>query len=163
MTSDVSPKDALLLLPMLVLPILTYLRSMLNIAGNNSLLLLAVLLIGLFAFTICISGNAVPEKLYPLALVTISFCLLFQVLWVSPYIIGWDVHIEYYLFESVKSSGHWNPPYPNMCNSALSITILPAMVQSLLVGDDTAIFKTMYPFAFSLVPVPCKRSPVIPF
>jgi len=94
-----------------------------------------------------------PENLYPLAIASISFCLLYQVLWMSPYLIGWDVHDEYFLFESVKSSGHWILGYYDTYNSALSVTILPAMVQPLLAADDTAIFKTMYPLAFSVVPV----------
>lgn len=147
-----SPRDVLTVLPLLVLPILTYLGSILNPGNNNFLLLLAIMLVALFAFVICLPGNLVSEKFYPLAIATISFCLLFHVLWISPYLIGWDVHFEYFLFELVKTSGHY-VEYPHAYNSALSVTILPAMVQSLVSVGDTAVFKTIYPLVFSFVPV----------
>lgn len=126
---------------------------MLNISGENSLLLLAVLLICLFAFLICLPSNPIPEKLYPLAILTIAFCLLFQVLWMSPYIMGADMNTEYFLSELVTRTGQWNQNYPNQYQGALSVTILPAIVQTLLAANATAIFKTMYPLSFSLVPV----------
>jgi uncharacterized membrane protein len=154
LTSEISPREAFTALSLAVLPILTYLGSIWNTAYyNNSLLLVAILLVSLLAFVTCLPGNLVPEKFYPLVIATVSICLLFHVLWMSPYLVGWDVNLEYFLFELVKSSGHWNVAYPLYYNSALSVTILPVLVQSILAADDTALFKTMYPLAFSLVPV----------
>jgi len=126
---------------------------MLNISGDNSLLLLAVLLVCIFAFVICLPTNLIPENLYPLAILAIAFCLLFQVLWMSPYIMGSDVNTEYFLAGLASKTGHWSQNYPNQYENALSVTILPAIVQTLLAVDTTTIFKTMYPLAFSIVPV----------
>lgn len=94
-----------------------------------------------------------PEKLYPLVIVTFSFCLLFHIQWMSPHLMGGDIHLEYFVFELTKSSGHWNVAIPLFYNSALSVTILPTIVQSVIAADDTALFKTMYPLSFSLVPL----------
>ena len=127
--------------------------SVLNIAHNNSILLIVVLAVCLFAFAVCLPGNLIPEKFYPLVILTISFCLLFQVLWLSPYIMGNDSYSEYFVFELVAKTGHWSQNYPNLYEQAISVTILPAIVQTLISADGTAIFKAMYPLAFSLVPV----------
>jgi uncharacterized membrane protein len=152
LTFEISPRDALIVLPFLILPILTYLGNILNAGNNNSLLLLVIIFVALLTFVTCLPGNLVPEKFYPLAIAAISFCLIFHVLWMSPHLIGWDVHVESFLSELVKSSGHYLN-YPHRYNSALSVTVLPAMVQSLLAVDDTSVFKTIYPLVFSLVPV----------
>jgi uncharacterized membrane protein len=153
LTGEASPRDMILVLAFLVLPVLTYFGSMLNAANNNSLLLMMIFLVAVVAFAISLPGDLIPQKFYPLAIITISFCLLFHVQWISPYLVGYgDDTVEYFIFEAVRSSGHWSPAIPELYNSALSVTILPTMVQSILAVDDTTIFKTLYPLAFSLVP-----------
>jgi uncharacterized membrane protein len=127
---------------------------MLNLANNNSLLLLAIFLVAILGFVTSLPRDLVPPKFHPLAIASISFCLLFHVQWMSPYLVGYgDDTAEYSLFEAVKSSGHWSLVFSNTYNSALSVTILPTMVQSILAVDDTTIFKTLYPLVFSFVPV----------
>ena len=155
MTFETSPRDALVLLSLSMLPFLVYFGSIMNTAyNNNALLLLAVFLVAVLAFLVCIRDSLIPEKFYPFVIATISFCLIFHVLWISPYLVGYkDVHLEYFLFQLVGSTGRWNTDLPYFYNSALSITILPAMVQSLLALDGTALFKTMYPLTFTFVPV----------
>jgi uncharacterized membrane protein len=136
-------------------PFLVYFGSIMNTAyNNNALLLLAVFLVAALAFLVCLRDGLIPEKFYPFVIATISFCLIFQVLWISPYLVGYvDTHDEYFLFQLVKSTGRWNPSLPDFYDSTLSVTILPAMVQSLLAVGDTALFKTMYPLTFTFVPV----------
>lgn len=155
MTFEASPRDALVLLSLSMLAFLVYFGSIMNTAyNNNSLLLLAVFIAAVLVFLVIVRDSLIPEKFYPFVIATISFCLVFQVLWISPYLIGYiDTHLEYFLFESVKSTGRWNIDLPYFYDSALSVTILPAMVQSLLGVDDTALFKTMYPLTIAFVPV----------
>ena len=67
---------------------------------------------------------------------------------------GTDLHLEYYLFEAVKRSGHWyTTGYADPYNSLLSVTVLPTMIQSVLAIDDTAVFNVIYPIVFSFAPV----------
>jgi len=155
LTFEISPRDALTLLLLPVFAFLVYIGSIMNTAyGDNSLLLLTVFLVAALAFLVCLPGNIIPEKSYPFLIEAISFCLIFHVLWISPHLVGYnDVHLEYFLFQSVKNTGRWNTNFPINYNSALSITILPVIVQSLVNVDDTTLFKTMYPLALTFVPV----------
>jgi len=122
--------------------------------NNNALLLLAAFLFAVLVSLVFLRDSLIPEKFYPFVIATIAFCLIFQVLWISPYLVGYgDLHLEYFLFQLVESTGRWNTALPYFYNSALSVTILPAMVRPLLAVGDTSLFKTMYPLTFTFVPV----------
>lgn len=92
-------------------------------------------------------------KLYPLEIVTISACLLFHVLFLSPNIVGFDINGEYFVFRLVSASGFWNPDIRDPFNSVLSVTILPAMLAAVMNMDSILIFKIAYPVVFSFVPL----------
>ncbi len=90
----------------------------------------------------------------------VSLTLILQVLLTSKYIMGWDANTEYYVFKLTANSGHWallstvtNSLSIVNYSSMLSITILPTIYYSLMNTSGEVIFKTLYPFIFSLVPV----------
>ena len=140
---------ALFLLPLLTLAGANTVISL----QNNTLLLLALFLNGVLVLIICLPINLVSQRLYPIAIWVISFCLLFQILGTSPYLMGTDVNLEYFLFEGVKSSGHWYSGSAELYNGLLSVTVLPTIIQSVLAVDDTTVFKVAYPIVFSFAPV----------
>ncbi|MCJ7506464.1 DUF2206 domain-containing protein [Candidatus Bathyarchaeota archaeon] len=124
-----------------------------DISQTTSFLLLLIFLIAALVLLTSLSSNVMPTKFYPLEIVVVSICLLFHVLLVSSNLVGWDVHSEYYFFRSVSNSGYWNSSYPHSYNTALSVTVLPVILQTVLDMDGILLFKVAYSVIFSLVPL----------
>jgi len=142
--------------------------SLLGIMGalyvNTSILLFMIIVIAtLYALSVS-STRLIPAKLYPLMIFAISIALLFHTSLISKYIMGADIHLEYYVFKLTETNGHWHSPgivknyLFSSCDlanfgSLLSITILPTIYSLLLNIRGEMIFKVIYPFIFSLIPL----------
>ena len=153
---ETAPGKKLHLPPVLFL-ILLLLLTILGVAvidayQNNILLLVFVLVvagvIGLAAF-----GKFIQPGIYPLAIFIIGLCLLYQTTLMSPYLIGSDIHTEYYFYQMVTGSGFWDASIGSTVNSCLSIVILAPVYSLLLNIDGVWMFKAVYPLLFSLVPL----------
>jgi uncharacterized membrane protein len=145
---------SLRILPLLAcIPILTILGTeMLASSGSNFLLLLLVVITS--AIVLCTSSRRlVPPETYLFGVLAISFFLLFQMSLSSRYIIGYDVHLEYYLASLTSSNSIWNRAIPHEYASMLSVTVLPAVFSNFLNLDLNWVFKAVYPLIFSLVPL----------
>jgi len=79
--------------------------------------------------------------------------LLFHTSLISNYLLGYDVHREYYVFELTNDFSHWNNAISATYNGMLSITILPTIYSNLLNIEGTWVFKIVYPLIFSIVPL----------
>jgi uncharacterized membrane protein len=119
---------------------------------NNFLLLLLVVLIAAIVLCSC-STQLVPSWTYPFLIVAIAFSLLFHVSLISPYLVGFDVHGEYYFARLTALNSGWERMLPETYNGMLSVTILPVMYSILIgIGLDW-VFKIIYPLIFALVPL----------
>lgn len=124
---------------------------MVNYYKINSLLML--MLIGIsITFLLCLY-KYIPEKLYPFAIWTMSISLIWHTTLISQYINVGDVVIEYQSVISIIKNSYWNWSLPNNPNSILSIVILAPIFSKLFDLDLTWVFKIVYPFLFSFVPV----------
>ena len=123
-----------------------------NISGNNFILLLCIVLI-CFVIAIAAFGKFILPSLFPLAILIVSLCLLYQTTLLSPYLVGTDIYVEYQVFQQVSQSGIWNYAIPNPVNSCLSIAMLSPIYSQLLNVDGIWVFKVIYPLIFSLVPL----------
>ncbi len=119
---------------------------------NNVLLLLLIVMI---CITVTLIGfkKFIPAKLYPIGIFAISISLLYAYTLVSPYLTGWDIHLEYYFAQLTMIHSHWDPTIAYSYNAMLSITILPTIYSHFLNVDITWVFKAAYPLFFSLVPL----------
>jgi len=106
------------------------------------------------------SLRLIPSKFYPLMIFAISIALALHILLISRYIIGYDAQLEYQIFRLTINRGYWTllPTSIGLVsalnfNSMLSVTVLPSIYSALLNIDGEVLFKTLYPFVFSLVPV----------
>ena len=144
-------------LPSVLFLVLLLLLTILGVAiidsfQNNIVLLIVVLLIagviGLAAF-----GKLIEPGVYPLAILTIGLCLLYQTTLISPHLIGSDIHSEYYYYRLVADSGFWDASMASPINSCLSIVILAPVYSLLLNIDGVWMFKAIYPLLFSLMPL----------
>jgi len=66
---------------------------------------------------------------------------------------GADINCEYYFEQLVVENGYWDASLPYSYNNALSIVTLAPIYSLLLNIDGAWLFKIIYPFIFSLVPL----------
>jgi len=131
-----------------------------NLYENNFILLLMILIISAI-MAIAMLTQKISENLYPLIVIVISLSILFHSSLISKYLVGFgsDAHVEHFIFQRVKNDAHWsaNNPYNEVglgrLHSMLSITVLPTFYSNLLNIDSTWVFKIIFPFIFSFVPL----------
>lgn len=125
-----------------------------NYYHNNFLLLFATFLLPIFIAIITLRGAKIKATTYTLAVIIIGFSLL-AIYWLrSDHILGHDVHAEYYHYYMTLLNGHWSILEKSTLDSCLSISILPAIFQSLLhIKTDEQLFKGIYVMICSFTPV----------
>ncbi len=139
---------------LLLLPLLGILGALLVNFYNSNILLLV--LSPMIAITVAFIAfdRFIPRKYYPLAVLSIAIALIYQLPLITPYLIGHDIMLEYYVYKLVETNSYWDwmrisTPY----NTVLSDAILPTVYSSLLSIDGVWIFKVIYPLIYSLVPL----------
>ncbi|BDZ68510.1 hypothetical protein GCM10025860_19580 [Methanobacterium ferruginis] len=87
----------------------------------------------------------VNPVIYPISLWLISLGLLLMHALTSNYIIGRDVHAEYYCFQLTLNNLHWDiNNYYNPYNACLDITILPTIYKVISSINSEYIFKLYF-------------------
>lgn len=142
-----SKKGFLYLIPFLAV-IGTYLM---NSDQNNILLMIMIPSIALLV--ILAAFDKITENEYPFIIFIISLSLLFHTSLISQYLWGWDIHHEYYIANLVMQNSFWDLNIPYSTNAMLSIAILAPILSKITNIDLIWVFKVLYPFIFSLVPV----------
>jgi uncharacterized membrane protein len=128
-----------------------------NTAGINILLLALILVLA----GICIAvafDIAIPPALYPFAILVTALALLYHKSLLSGYLIGWDIHHEFYLAQLVLDGSYWDMSIPFNTNGMLSIVALVPLYATLCKMDPVWVFKIIYPFLFALVPLALYRA-----
>jgi len=115
---------------------------------NNIFLLLLFLAISLVIVYVTLLKDC-PKFLYPLTLFLVSLSLLYHYSLLSPYLSGWDIHIEYYFQQLVKENGIWNFNTQGESNALLSVIMLNPIFSLLLDLTGTQVYKIIYPLIFS--------------
>lgn len=153
----ICPKGLIAKSAILVLPALGIIGSLYGSASVIALMIIAIS--ALYALSV-FSNRLISSKSYPLVIFMASIALVMQISLTSKYIIGYDSQLEYYVFKLTSTNGYWHllnlevtPVATANFDSMLSITILPTIYSVLMNIGGEAIFKSLYPFIFSLVPV----------
>jgi uncharacterized membrane protein len=137
---------------LMLLPVLSIVGTyFVNFHKNNIVLLIMIVLIALIPILIAL--KKIQPELYPLAITVISISLLFHMSLISMYLIGWDIHAEYYIHKLVVDNEFWDSTIYSNLNAMLSIAILPAVYSYFLKMDGAWVFKIAYQIIFSLVPL----------
>lgn len=124
-----------------------------NYFQANILLMIQITIISIIALLISYN-KFIPTELYSLSIYVISLSLLLHVSLISNYIIGSDIHYEYFLSNKIFSNSVWYPTIPqNINNTMLSISLLPVILSKISGISLTWIFKLIYPLIFSFVPL----------
>ncbi|HDI52175.1 MAG TPA: hypothetical protein ENF45_06055 [Bacteroidetes bacterium] len=146
-------EKAFLVLPAFF-PLLSILGThFLNTTNNNIMLLVLLFLIPAYITYISTQNKQVPEKIYPAAIFFTAISLLFMYNLRSNYLIGSDIHEEYYLFQQTLQNGYWETFANNPLDACLSISILPTIYQLFVNINPQYLYKVLYPFLFSFSPL----------
>ena len=137
----------------ILLPLLAILgASLVNSYHNNTLLLALIFIIAVLVILVAFN-KVIPTRTYPFMIVMMAMALLYQTTLISNYLVGSDIHLEYYLGELVIENGYWDATIPSSINSCLSIVMLAPIYSLLLNMDIVWLFKVIYPLFFCLLPL----------
>lgn len=129
--------------------------TLLNNNGSNYLIIITIAsIIGLVA-AVLVLRKRLPSWMYPISIYCIGLSLLLFYSLRSWHILGWDINLEYQVFQLTLQQQQWsmaNLPGAEY-NACLSITILPTLLHSLLGVQPEYIFKFVIQALFAVVPV----------
>jgi len=126
----------------------------LNNRGPNILTMMMLGSIAVYVFVIVLFQKRLNPNIYPWALLLIAISLILAVSLRSWNISGWDISLEYQMFQLTKENFYWNIfDFQHSYNACLSITILPTIFSLFLKINNVYIFKIIYPLMLALVPV----------
>ena len=118
--------------------------------GNFLIITGGITLIGVIFLLITL--NRWPPRLNYITIYVISLCLIYLTTLPTNYLMGSDIHIEYYFAHLTQTSG-WDYSLSLNINSALSITLFAPYLSNLLHLDLLWVFKVIFPLFYALVPV----------
>ncbi|MFH0847394.1 MAG: hypothetical protein V1894_05000, partial [Chloroflexota bacterium] len=140
------------------LPLLAVLSTKLvNYYHNNSVLLVLIFAI-VTLVALVVFSKFVPPRVYPLMIVMMAIALVYQTTLISDYLVGSDIHLEYYFANLTLKNGYWDATIFSLINSCLSTVILAPIYSLLLNMDIIWLFKIIYPLFFSLLPLALFRT-----
>jgi len=111
-------------------------------------------MLGLICFAVAlVAFDKIPEKVYPYLIFSISLGLLYHVTLISPYLVGTDIHYEYYYAHLTFENGYWDYNLPYTYNAAMSVSVFVPYLAKLFHVDIEWIFKVVCPLFLAFIPV----------
>ncbi len=115
--------------------------------------LLYLMLATIIASLLLVVFDRIPERQYPVLIFFMGLGLIYQLTLMSNYLVGTDIHYEYYFAVQTYNSGGWDSTIPHSYNSATAISVfLPAMARLLGIPLVWA-FKVIPPLFLAGIPV----------
>jgi len=121
--------------------------------GNPIMLYIFIPLVSLMPVIIALYKRRVENHALLGSTLLMVIALIYHISLSSIYLSGADIFVEYYFASKTYNQGIWDPLVSESYNTALSITILPAMISTLSGIDLITLFKLLYPLIFSFVPI----------
>jgi uncharacterized membrane protein len=147
-------REKVVFITALVFPLLSIFGThLMNNSGNNIVLMVMLLLIPVYVITIVVLNRKLPARVYPFTIFMVGVALLLMFSLRSSSIIGTDVHWEFSFFQATVDNAHWSILKNDPLDACLSISLLPAIYQSILNMDQTIFFKLFYSMVFSITPL----------
>jgi uncharacterized membrane protein len=147
-------EKAFLIVPVMFPALSIFGMHVMNTTDNNIVLMFMLFLIPIYVIFVCFFNHKFPKRLYPVVIFLISISLL--LIWILrfPHIYGGDVHFEYYLFRTTLNNLHWGIVGYTTLDACLSISLLPAIYQSILnVNAQEYLFRGIYVSICSFTPL----------
>ncbi len=125
--------------------------SFLNIYQDSMLVMIFIAIV--CSVFILIPFKKVEEELYPFIVYVMSLSILYHTSLVSSTIWGWDTHFLVYTTSKVRETLYWDPNIISPGNDLLVISVLPVVYSILLDIQIKWVYKLIFPFIYSFVPV----------
>lgn len=90
-------------------------------------------------------------KYAPAVIYCVALGLLFMTSLQGGYLIGSDIHSEYYIAKRMMAG--WDVSYPHLYNASLSTAVVAPWLSRMTHIDLVWVFKVVYPMMFASVPV----------
>lgn len=119
--------------------------------NNNGLLFIFIFIVALIPVLVAL--NKIPSDLYPLLIVIVAISLILHNEISSMYLQGSDIFYECLSANLVRFNSFWNSSVFDPYNSLLCNVILAPIFIGISGLDSIWIFKILYPFLFSLIPL----------
>ncbi len=126
---------------------------------SNTLLLLVTVALTALLVAVSFVSKIIPTQLKPIVILVIALSVLFQISFMSPHLVGFDIYEEFYAFRVTQANSWWNPAL-NVSeneivayNGMLSLTVLPTVYSNWLNISGEWIFRFIYILFYSLVPL----------
>ena len=146
-------EKAFLIVPILFPALSVFGMHVMNLTDNNIILMLLLFLIPAYVAFVCFFNHKFPKRLYPVVIFLISISLLLLLSLRSNHLIGADVHSEYHFFLSTLDNLHWSALPLNQLGACLSISLLPAIYQSILNVHTEYLSKILPSLLCSVFPI----------
>lgn len=147
------PTGRNLLMLALVFPALSIAGArLLDLTGDNTLLLVFLALVAAYCVLVSILGPRTSPTIYPLAIFFTGVSLLLMYSFRSSHLLGQDIHVEYLTLQQTMATLRFGIS-EGYLESLLSVTLLPTMFHSLLGISGEHVFKFLYPLLFSIAPL----------
>lgn len=91
------------------------------------------------------------NKTIVILIYVVSLGLLYLTSMQGFYLVGSDIHSEYYIASRMYNG--WDINYPHLYNASISTTLIAPFISKFLSIDLIVVFKMIYPALFALVPV----------
>jgi len=146
-------EKAFLTVPILFPALSVFGVHVMNMTGNNIILIFLLFLIPAYTIFVCFFNQKFPKRLYPVVIVLTSISLLLLLSLRSNHITGIDTHIEYYFFQTTLNNLQWSMFGHNALDACLSISLLPTIYQSILNISPEFLFRILYSSICSILPL----------
>lgn len=127
----------------------------LNNGSDNTIIIFTLILITLYQVITAFKFKDRTDFAYVINIFFLGLALLLSVSLRSNFLMGFDIHQEFRVFQDVLNNGIWNPRAyaDNTYNACLSITLLPAILQNLFAVSSDTIFRFFMQLIAALLPV----------
>jgi uncharacterized membrane protein len=143
---------------MVILPSLGIIGAL--YVNTHVMLLLCVVISMLCVMSVASSNSDFSRSFFPLLIFSVSIAIICLNLLMSKHIVGDDASLEYYIFNVTHKSGYLsqldastNSYTATTYSSMLSISLLPSIYSILTNIQGEILFKLLYCFILSLIPL----------
>ena len=156
---EINASNAYLYIVPLFFPLMSIFGSYaMRAADINAISIALLFLIGFYVTYVLFLKDKCPKSVYPVLIFSIGLSLLLLFTLRSNHLIGWDVHGEYYYYESILadrimllSSSSPQMAYP--LSAGVVSMLLPVVYQLVLGADQEALFNVIFALLFSVAPL----------
>lgn len=146
--------DKALLIPAVLLPALIVVgMDLMNTTGNHQMLIALLLGVPVLAGATACAHARIARGVFPAMILSLSLSLLLLLALRSNHIIGTDSHMEYYTFMMTLENAHWSVVGSAQVDACLSVSVLPAICQQILMVAPEMLFKVLFCLIFAATPL----------